>query len=73
MVMKAYERVLKNHSGENPRYRIEHCSLINDSLLKRIKAAGVVPAPFYTYAHYHGNKWVEYGEEKMESMFAPYV
>ena len=70
MVLNAYERVLQNHRGENPRYRIEHCSLINDRLLQRIKDAGVVPAPFYTYAHYHGNKWVEYGESKMESMFA---
>ena len=70
MVLNAYERVLKDHTGPNPRHRIEHCSLINDSLLARIKAAGVVPAPFYTYAHYHGNKWVDYGEEKMESMFA---
>ena len=39
-------------------------------LLARIKAAGVIPTPFYTYIHYHGNKWVEYGEEKMQSMFA---
>ena len=70
MVLNAYERVLKDHKGPNPRHRIEHCSLINDSLLARIKAAGVIPAPFYTYAHYHGNKWVDYGEEKMESMFA---
>ena len=70
MVLNAYERVLRDHRGENPRHRIEHCSLVNDELLRRIKAAGVVPTPFYTYAHYHGNKWVEYGEEKMESMFA---
>jgi len=70
MVLNAYERVLKNYSGPNPRHRIEHCSLINDSLLARIKAAGVVPAPLYTYAYYHGNKWVEYGPEKMQSMFA---
>ena len=70
MVLNAYERVLKNYGGPNPRYRIEHCSLINKGLLARIKAAGVIPAPFYTYAHYHGNKWVDYGEEKMESMFA---
>jgi predicted amidohydrolase YtcJ len=70
MVLNAYERVLRNHTGPNPRHRIEHCSLINDDLLARIKAAGVVPAPFYTYAHYHGNKWVDYGEEKMEKMFA---
>jgi len=70
MVLNAYERVLKNHQGPNPRHRIEHCSLVNPDLLARIKAAGVIPAPFYTYAHYHGNKWVDYGEEKMESMFA---
>jgi predicted amidohydrolase YtcJ len=70
MVLKAYERVLNNYTGPNPRYRIEHCSLINPDLLLRIKAAGVVPAPFYTYAYYHGNKWVDYGPEKMQSMFA---
>jgi predicted amidohydrolase YtcJ len=70
MVLNAYERVLRDHKGPNPRHRIEHCSLVNPELLARIKAAGVVPTPFYTYAHYHGNKWVDYGEEKMESMFA---
>jgi predicted amidohydrolase YtcJ len=70
MVLKAYERVLRSHEGPNPRHRIEHCSLVNPDLLARIKAAGVVPAPFYTYAHYHGNKWVDYGAEKMENMFA---
>ena len=69
-VLNAYERVLRDHDGPNPRHRIEHCSLINDSLLARIKAAGVVPTPFYTYAYYHGEKWLEYGQEKMESMFA---
>jgi predicted amidohydrolase YtcJ len=69
-VLNAYERVLKNYQGENPRFRIEHCSLVNDSLIARIKAAGVIPTPFYTYAHFHGNKWTEYGEEKMQNMFA---
>ncbi len=70
MVLNAYERVLKGWQGPNPRLRIEHCSLVNPSLLKRIKDAGVIPAPFYTYAHYHGNKWLEYGEETMQSMFS---
>jgi predicted amidohydrolase YtcJ len=70
MVLKAYERVLANWQGANPRFRIEHCSLVNPGLLERIKATGTVPAPFYTYAHYHGEKWHEYGAEKMEWMFA---
>ena len=70
MVLNAYEKVLKNHKGTNPRHRIEHCSLINSEIIARIKSAGVIPAPFYTYAHYHGNKWVDYGFEKMQKMFA---
>jgi predicted amidohydrolase YtcJ len=69
-VLNAYERVLKDWQGENPRLRIEHCSLVTPELLTRIKDAGVVPTPFYTYAYYHGNKWTEYGAEMMESMFA---
>ena len=70
MVLNAYEKVLKNHEGVNPRHRIEHCSLVNDEILTRIKAAGVIPTPFYTYVYYHGNKWVDYGYDKMENMFA---
>jgi predicted amidohydrolase YtcJ len=70
MVLQAYERVLENWKGHNPRFRIEHCSLVNPALLERIKATGSIPTPFYTYAHYHGEKWHEYGPEKMEWMFA---
>ncbi len=70
MVLNAYERVQERWPRPDPRHRIEHCSLVNPELLRRIKAAGAIPTPFYTYVHYHGNKWVEYGPEKMEWMFA---
>jgi len=70
MVLSAYERVQRQWPRPDPRHRIEHCSLVNDNLLRRIKEAGVIPTPFYTYAHYHGEKWVEYGEEKLQWMFA---
>ena len=70
MVLNAYERVLENWQGPNPRFRIEHCSLVNPKLLARIKATGVVPTPFYTYAYYHGNKWLDYGRARMNNMFA---
>ncbi len=71
MVLKAYEKV-KARGPHSPVYRprIEHCSLVNPDLLARIKKLGAVPTPFYTYAYYHGDKWVEYGEEKMRWMFA---
>jgi predicted amidohydrolase YtcJ len=70
MVLNAYERVLAGWEGPNPRFRIEHCSLVNPSLIARIKATGSIPTPFYTYAHFHGNKWPEYGNDKMQWMFA---
>ena len=70
MVLNAYERVQSLWPRPDPRHRIEHCSLVNPDLLRRIKATGSIPTPFYTYVHYHGNKWVYYGEEKMRWMFA---
>jgi hypothetical protein len=70
MVLNAFERVQREWPREDARHRLEHCSLVNPSLLQRIADGGFIPAPFYTYAHYHGEKWIEYGEEKMEWMFA---
>ncbi|HZI28047.1 MAG TPA: amidohydrolase family protein [Gemmatimonadaceae bacterium] len=70
MVLQAYERVQKQWPHPDRRHRIEHCSLVNPSLLQRIKAAGVIPTPFWTYVYYHGEKWSQYGDEKMRWMFA---
>jgi hypothetical protein len=70
MVLKAYEKVLAKYPRRDTRHRIEHCSLVNPGLLRRIKAIGAIPTPFWTYAYYHGEKWKEYGPEKMQWMFA---
>jgi len=70
MVLNAYERMAQEYPRDDTRHRLEHCSLVNQELLRRIAEGGYIPAPFYTYAHYHGEKWIEYGEEKMEWMFA---
>jgi len=69
MVLQAYERVQQQWPKPDMRHRIEHCSLMNPDLIGRIKAAGVIPTPFYTYVYYHGDKWAEYGDEKMRWMF----
>ncbi|HTK29006.1 MAG TPA: amidohydrolase [Vicinamibacterales bacterium] len=70
MVLKAYERALAKWPDPDRRHRIEHCSLVNADLVRRIKASGVIPTPFWTYIYYHGEKWAMYGDEKMQSMFA---
>ena len=56
--------------GPTPRHRIEHCTLVNPDLLKRIAAIGAIPTPFYTYVYYHGDKWAQYGDERVRWMFA---
>jgi predicted amidohydrolase YtcJ len=70
MVLNAYERVLDRWPHPDRRHRIEHCSLVNPALLQRIKDTGTIPTPFWTYIHFHGEKWQEYGAAKMEWMFA---
>ena len=70
MVLNAYERVLERWPHPDRRHRIEHCSLVNPELLQRIKDTGTIPTPFWTYVHFHGEKWSEYGAAKMEWMFA---
>jgi predicted amidohydrolase YtcJ len=70
MVLKAYEKVLAKYPRPDTRHRIEHCSLVNPELLRRIKAIGAIPTPFWTYVYFHGEKWKEYGPEKMQWMFA---
>jgi predicted amidohydrolase YtcJ len=70
MVLNAYERVLTQWPHPDRRHRIEHCSLVNPGLIRRIRATGSIPTPFWTYVYYHGEKWRAYGEDKMRWMFA---
>ncbi|MBI4520652.1 MAG: amidohydrolase family protein [Gemmatimonadetes bacterium] len=70
MCLTAYEQVLQRYPHPDPRYRLEHCTLINPDLVRRIAAIGAIPTPFWTYVYYHGEKWAEYGQERTRSMFA---
>jgi hypothetical protein len=68
--LRVYERLQKETPRRDPRFRLEHCTVINDSLVARIKALGVIPTPFSTYVYYHGEKMKEYGAERLNHMFA---
>jgi predicted amidohydrolase YtcJ len=70
MVLKAFERAQRLFPRPDPRPKITHCTLINDDLLRRIKAAGAVPAPFTSYAYYNSDKFGFYGQELMQRMMA---
>ena len=70
ITLRVYERLQKEMPRKDPRFRLEHCSVINDSLIRRIHALGAIPTPFSTYAYYHGEKMKEYGAERLNHMFA---
>jgi predicted amidohydrolase YtcJ len=69
-VLRVYERLQREHPRRNPRFRLEHCTVINDLLVRRIKALGAIPTPFAAYVYYHGEKMREYGAERLDHMFA---
>jgi predicted amidohydrolase YtcJ len=56
--------------SRDPRYRIEHCTLLNDSLIWRMKSLNVIPVPFSCYVYFHGDVMHFYGEERLQHMFA---
>jgi predicted amidohydrolase YtcJ len=70
MVLTAYERAQRLFPRADARPKITHCTLINDDLVRRIKALGAVPAAFTSYAYYNSDKFVFYGEELMKRCMA---
>jgi predicted amidohydrolase YtcJ len=69
-VLTALERAQRQSPIPDTRPQITHCTLINDSLIRRIKEVGAVPAPFTTYAYYNSDKFHFYGEELMKHCMA---
>jgi predicted amidohydrolase YtcJ len=70
IVLRLYERLQRERPRRDPRFRLEHCTVVTDALVARIKALGAIPTPFSTYVYYHGEKMREYGPERLERMFA---
>jgi predicted amidohydrolase YtcJ len=68
--LRVYERLQREGPRPDPRFRLEHCTVVNDSLIARIKTLGAIPTPFSTYVYYHGEKMRYYGTERLNQMFA---
>ncbi len=70
MMLTAAERAQKAFPIRDARPKITHCTLVNDDLVRRIKAAGAIPAPFTSYAYYNPDKFKFYGEALMQHCMA---
>jgi len=67
--------LLEEAQNEQPRpdlhHRIEHCTVVNDEIIARMKRLGAIAVPFGSYVNYHGAKLIDwYGKKRLERMFA---
>ncbi len=69
-VLTAVERAQALYPRPGARPKITHCTLVNADLIRRIKAAGVVPAVFSTYAYYNPDKFHFYGQDLLKRCMA---
>ena len=69
MMLGVYEQVLREMPKPDPRFRLEHCTLLNDSLLQRMRALKAIPVPFSGYIYFHGDVMHFYGEQRTQHMF----
>lgn len=55
-VLDAVEAAQASNPGAGLNHRIEHCSMVDAQLLKRIHASGVTPVPFGSVIRHHGEQ-----------------
>lgn len=68
VILTSIERAM----AQNPRpcrHRIEHCGIINDELLARIRKAGVVPIPNPGFFNENAEIYVKYYGDRVNHMF----
>jgi predicted amidohydrolase YtcJ len=68
-ILGVYEQIQKELPKKDPRFRIEHCTLLTEPLIQRMRALQVIPAPFSCYVYFHGDVMHFYGQERTQQMF----
>ena len=70
MVLNAYMKAQKLNPRTDARHRIEHCSLVNPDILRKMRESNTIATPFCTYVYHDGEKMPFFGEERLKWMFA---
>ena len=69
-ILEAIEKALEKYPKKNHRHRIEHCGMVSDELVERIKNNQVVPIPQPVFLYEFGDGYmINYGKERTEHMF----
>jgi predicted amidohydrolase YtcJ len=69
-MLGVYEQLLREAPRRDPRFRLEHCTVVTPQLIARIRAVGAIPVPFAGYVNFHGDVMHFYGDERTQHMFA---
>jgi predicted amidohydrolase YtcJ len=69
-MLGVYEQLLRETPRRDPRFRLEHCTVVTPELIARMRAVGAIPIPFAGYVNFHGDVMHFYGDERMKRMFA---
>ncbi len=69
-IVGIYEQLQRESPRRDPRFRIEHCTVVTPELVARIRAVEAIPIPFAGYVNFHGDVLHFYGEERTKRMFA---
>lgn len=71
MTLDGFEKAIEACPRKDHRHRLEHCTVVNPEILKRIKKLKLLAVPFGSYIHHHGEKMIPYyGPKRVEMMFA---
>ncbi len=71
MLLDMLESAQEAHPRMDAHHRIEHCTVVTEEILRRMKRLGAIAVPFGSYVAYYGGKFVEwYGADRVEHMFA---
>jgi predicted amidohydrolase YtcJ len=69
-ILSVYEQLSREAPRRDPRFRIEHCTVVTPELIARIRNVGAIPVPFAGYVNFHGDVMHFYGDERTNRMFA---
>jgi len=71
MALNGFEKTLNELPRKNHRHRLEHCTVVNTEILRRIRKLQLLVTPFGSYIYHHGEKMIPYyGARRVEMMFA---
>jgi predicted amidohydrolase YtcJ len=70
-VLGAMEAAHRERPSPELHHRIEHCTIVNDEILSRLKKLHAIAVPFGSYVNFHGGKLLDwFGPKRIERMFA---